>query len=379
MTIALPFTAITAALLLLSCNGGAGGKGESSSGALLEVHRDRSTPPPAPLPARVARGANYASTHPGGGYGSEQSAHELDTLHLLGVDWIALSPFAFQPGAGADAIAGYDEASDSYVHRRGPSVDSALTREIAEAHRRSMHVLMKPHIWSHDFGNGEWHGTIRQSDSIAHRRWWRSYCAYILHYARLSERTGCEVFCLGVELERQTLEHPDEWRGLIRDVRQIYHGKLTYAAHWEREYWQLAFWDNLDIVGLNAYFPVPLGDEASAEEIATALAPRFDSAAALAQRLGRPLWFTEAGYRAERGTLREPWRENSGVYDPDLQARAIEGMMRAVDQQPGIVGVFLWKAFTSPEGARAAGEDSTFLFRDRPSEAVVRRWYAEHE
>lgn len=43
------------------------------------------------------------------------------------------------------------------------------------------------------------------------------------------------------------------WRRLIAEVRQVYRGRLTYAANFD-QYHQVGFWDALDFMGINAYF-----------------------------------------------------------------------------------------------------------------------------
>lgn len=52
---------------------------------------------------------------------------------------------------------------------------------------------------------------------------------------------------------RQQLDQ--HWRQLIQQTRQIYNGQLTYAANFD-QYQSVGFWDDLDLIGINAYFPL---------------------------------------------------------------------------------------------------------------------------
>ncbi|MFT6963193.1 MAG: hypothetical protein ACJAWV_002927 [Flammeovirgaceae bacterium] len=56
----------------------------------------------------------------------------------------------------------------------------------------------------------------------------------------------------------QSINHRRElilahWHQLIAKTRKLYSGKLTYAANFDN-YQNIAFWDKLDFIGINAYF-----------------------------------------------------------------------------------------------------------------------------
>ena len=340
----------------------------------------RASPPNLPdrtLSEGFQRGVNYAHVHSRGhGYGSEASARELDWLAAMGVTHIAITPFGYQHGATADRLAGWDSVGDRFVPRDGSMSDASLRNEIAAAHARGIAVTIKPQIWSHDFWNGlEWHGSVRQREGREHETWWRSYRAFALHYARLASDAGAETYCVGVELVQVSVRYPDEWRSLIAETRSFYKGALTYAAHWDREPEAIGFWDDLDAIGVNAYFPLNVPDTAGVDALVAAWRPYADRLSLLSRAGQRPIVFLEAGYRPVRGTFREPWRYDGGEVDLSVQARGYEAMFRALHDSTWFLGVYLWKAFTDPDRASQFGEDMGFTFRRRPAEMVVRRWY----
>ena len=45
------------------------------------------------------------------------------------------------------------------------------------------------------------------------------------------------------------------WRDIIKETREIFEGQLTYAANFDN-YMFVDFWDDLDFMGINAYFPL---------------------------------------------------------------------------------------------------------------------------
>ena len=59
---------------------------------------------------------------------------------------------------------------------------------------------------------------------------------------------------VGTQLDR-TLHFEDDWRLIIATVRRYFEGTLTYAANWT-DYEKVPFWDALDVIGIQAYFPL---------------------------------------------------------------------------------------------------------------------------
>jgi hypothetical protein len=334
------------------------------------------------LPHGFVRGISYAHVHRRGhGYGSSVSASTLARLGRMGVDGLALMPFGYQRRATDERVFGFPgHGGDSgFFSGVDPSLlDHHLLREVRAAHRLGMRVMIKPHVWSNDYWHGqEWHGTIRQRDAAGHARWWRSYRALILHYARLARRAGAEQYCIGTELVQMSTRYPDEWRALAADVRKVYEGQLTYAAHWDRELDQIAFWDALDFIGVNAYFPLDASDAAPVERLVDAWRPHRQRLARLARATGKPVVFTEAGYRPVTGTFRRPWRQRHRRLDPEAQARAFSALFRAFSDQSWWHGIYIWKVYTDPRRGYERGPDS-FSFLQLPAEGVIRaRWAAK--
>jgi hypothetical protein len=326
------------------------------------------------------RGVNFAHIHRRGhGYGSDAAAAELDSLHALGVRWIAITPFGYQHDATADEITGYPghEGRSEFFGSTDPSMtDDDLTRQVSDAHALGLHVTLKPHLWSRDFWHqGEWQGSIRQASDEQHARWWKSYRAFMLHYAELAEATATEQLCIGTELINMTTAHPDEWRTLIRDIRTVYGGALTYAAHWAAEFSAITFWDAIDYIGINEYFPLDVPDTASVEDLVRAWGPRREVLRSLAERYGKPIIFMEAGFRAGRSCFRKPWADTRGPRDDDCQSRGYEALFRTFGNERWWNGVYFWKSFTDPDMIEKRGSDP-FSFRRHQAQDVLQQWFS---
>jgi len=350
-------------------------------------------PPPSGLSPHVIRGVNYAHLHRGGlGYGSEASRRELANLYDLGIRWVALTPFGYQHSVNQDHIAGYDPdeplaaflkaADDPEANRPGRDrslTDQHLADQVKHAHELGIKVLIKPHIWSRDFWRGEdWHGTIDQDSPQAHERWRRSYLRFMLHHARLARDTEADALCIGTELVEQTLKHPDDWRTLIAEVRKVYPGKLTYAAHWDREFNGISFWDDLDAIGICAYFPLDVPEDAEVPQIVEAWDKHKTLIAQTHQRFGKPVVFLEIGYRPATNALKEPWQDSGGEVDTAIQQRAYEAMFRAFADEPWWHGLFIWKTFTANQHHDHHEDGPGYSFRHQPAEQVIKHWFTQN-
>lgn len=340
----------------------AGSCGDSPKAAPASLSFARSLPPD------FQRGVNHAHIHRRGhGYGSAVSAEELAELKKLGVNWIAIMPFGYQASA---------ETSELVGPRDLTLTDKNLADEIAAAHRLGIRVTLKPHIWSHDFWDGkEWSGTIRQESAAEHARWWKAYREIALHFAGHAEAEKADAYCIGTELVGMTANHQAEWRELIADIRQIYRGPLTYAAHWEKEFDRVEFWDALDFIGVSAYFPLDTPEGASVEQLVAAWQPHRQRIAKLQSKFMKPVLFMEVGYRAVADCHRQPWLYSGGRPDAQAQARAYEAVFRAFAGESWWQGAYFWKTYSDPARAAVGDEDTDFCFRGHPAESVVGKWY----
>ncbi len=319
------------------------------------------------LPAGFVKGVNQAHVHRGGrGYGSDIAREQLQTLRGIGFDWVALTPFGYQSTAHANTIRMGDRSM----------TDDNLLHEIRHAHQAGLRVLIKPHIWSRDFWTGDqWHGSIRQNNDADQAQWWSAYRALILHYAKIAQAGRADAFCLGTELVLMTRGQAQRWQDLIREVRAIYQGYLTYAAHWDQEWRDIKFWEDLDAVGISMYFPIDAPDDADVDQLVRAWKPWREKLDAFAQTLDQPIVFLEVGYRPALGSFRKPWEYEGGQYDEPTQARAFDAMFQALHDAPWWRGVFVWKSFTDPDHTERHTDRADFSFQNRAGEQVLARWF----
>jgi hypothetical protein len=300
-----------------------------------------------------------------GGYHAPAVEKQLDAFSRLGADAVSLMPFAFQRGP--------DRPELRFLNR-GPAseTDIGLIHAARAARARGMRVLWKPHVW---VAGASWPGEIAMKSEADWAAWWRSYRRYVLHHALLARWAGADLFCVGVELSK-TVGREAEWRDLIAAVRLFYPGPVTYAANWYGDLESVRFWDQLDSIGVDAYFPLaekPGAGKAELERGARLVAERLARAS---RRFGKPILLTEVGFAARKEAWMEPHVEG-GQYSEEDQAAAYEALLAALDRRhPWLAGTFVWKAFSAP-GAGRHGQDADFRFQGRKAEGAIRRYYSQ--
>ena len=300
----------------------------------------------------------------------------MKLLVAHGANAVALTPFAYQPTADAAEIHGY--GPDDPGATPDPTLrDADVAAEVAAAHELGLRVMLKPHIWAGDFHHGEeWHGTIRQNSAEEHARWFASYRRFILGWTDFAAEHNVAAISLGTELVEMTTTYPDDWRALIAEIRERFDGIVTYTAHWEKEYEAITFWDELDYIGIAAYFPLDAPAEAGVDELVAAWRPWIDEITTVADRFDRPYILLEAGYRPVSATWHEPWAYSGGTPDTNAQVIAFDALFRAFDEEPRYAGLYIWKTFTDKLEGFQQGEQLDFSFLDLPTAATVKKhWY----
>ena len=293
----------------------------------------------------------------------------LVRLRDLGVTHLTLVAFGWQERAssteiGVDTTAGW--YSESHVGIR------TLSRQ---AHALGMEVILKPHLWVGGYDEAQNRSKIGFESAARWRAWEAEYRRFLMMYARLAAEVAADVLVLGTELTRAATERPDFWRGLAADVRAVYDGDLTYAANWHEAYRQVPFWDALDYVGVQAYFPLTDAESPSSAALRDGWASHRDDLAAVHERTGRPILFTEVGYRSAPGAAKAPWtwpeRDEATTPNDALQARCYQAFLSIFAQAPWMKGSIIWKWHPPAEVERRTG----FTPQGKPAEAVLRRWF----
>ena len=180
-----------------------------------------------------------------GGYLTPSSDKSLGQIKDLGTNWVSILVTWYQTNCWS---------SDMHPTGRTPT-DESLIHGIRKAHELGIKVMLKPHLDLLDTSDGSWRGEIGCLRDPDWDQWFAKYTDFLMHYVDIANKENVEMICIGTELSTTASVKGYMWRDLIKKVRGKYKGLLTYAAHWDR-YLDIRFWDRLDYVGINAYFPL---------------------------------------------------------------------------------------------------------------------------
>ena len=153
---------------------------------------------------------------------------------LTGANLIILVPNGLQETPQSETIARETQAN---------ATDEEFLSIIEYAHSLGLSVALKPTV---NCMNGTWRAHISFFDKDVPcepkwSNWFASYTAFQLHYAALAEKSGCEMFIAGCEMVMS--EHRDaEWRKLISDIKEVYHGPVSYNTDKYQED-NVTWWD----------------------------------------------------------------------------------------------------------------------------------------
>lgn len=351
-------------LALVSPHGGTDGRGRTADPG-PEAPRTAEPALP-PLPHRFQRGVAYAHSWRGGGYGTPSSVRTLEELRGLNVDWIALTPFGYQRTPGETRVM-------TIFDRPGHETDRAMEGDIRQARRLGMEVLLKPHIW---IDHGNWPGAIAFEDPAEFEAWFESYGEMIRHYARFAAESGVGALSIGCELKGVSAVDEARWRSFIAELRSLYPGRLLYAANWD-EFERVPWWDALDAVGINAYFPLSEQPDPTPEELMAGASEVRRRIEVFQRRVGKPVVFTEIGFGSVRGAAAQPWlADRSAPLDLELQRHCYEAVARTFSDAPWLEGVFWWKWFSAASEQPGGMDHDPFSPRNKPAERVIEAWYA---
>ena len=295
----------------------------------------------------------------------------LDTLASWGATTVVVCPYGFQAALDAPDIRGNGGGWHS------ESGDGIRTLA-AEARKRGMRLTIKPHLW---VGRGAFTGDIAMRSEADWQRWEAAYRAFVMPYARLSTEIGAEWFVVGTELGVAARTREAFWRGLADSVRTVFPGRITYAANWYGDLDTVPFWDALDAVGVQAYFPLAEGaTRPDSAALVRAWTPHLALMEGIARASGKPVVFTEVGYRSVATAAREPWawasRDVTETPDAAMQADLYRAFFAAVWPQPWFGGAVVWK--TEPAAEQREGRHAVdFSPQGKPAARVLRRaWTA---
>ena len=248
--------------------------------------------------------------------------------------------------------------------------DAAVVAAIQNLQAQGITVTLKPHVDSDD---GIWRGEFTwptSATTTAEKQawltaWFTSYEAFILHFAQIASENNVGIMVIGTEFAQLTgnncagscRTYWDQYvitplRAQYPDLKLVYGANATSAGD---EFTTVTFWDDVDIIGVDGYFPVATNsDDPTVAELVEAWngtdaseSGDFDivtSLSGVASQHNKPLIFSEIGYESTTGSNVAPYNYNvNNAVDDQEQANCYEAFFEVFSQQTSwMKGVFWW-------------------------------------
>jgi hypothetical protein len=280
-----------------------------------------------------------------------------------------------------------------------------LAAAVRRAHAQGFRVLIRPQV---DVGRTDAQSKPRDlidKGDADRRRWFDSYKAMLSRYARVARDTQAEGFVVGAGLSAMTNDVTDrnEWRAIVEQLRsgalmgddKGFTGEVTYAAQWDsivEDTKDLTdtpfFWDLLDSITIDAYFPVADGSAGGNPSVA-ALQEGWTTRAfgglpqspvalvrALHEEYDKPVRFT-LGYLSQTGTATFPEkgsadnRRSGGKTARAPQFRAVHAafdVWAPIATEGWFKGISWWEW---PASGRGGVNDDSFSFQGKTAEVEI--------
>lgn len=244
---------------------------------------------------------------------------------------------------------------------------------ITKLKNHNLRIMLKPQLW---VWHGEYTGYIEMNNEAEWTTLEKSYSKFILDFAELAEETNTEMFCIGTELEKFIENRPEYWTELIAEIKNVYSGKLTYAANWD-EYKRTPFWNALDYIGIDAYFPISDSKTPTVEACKMGWQDHKTTIKKYSDSISKPVLFTEFGYRSVDYSTKEPWKSDRSMTQVNLvaQTNATIALFDTFWDEPWFAGGFMWKWFNNHE-AVGGHDNSQFTPQNKPVEQEISKYYS---
>ncbi len=247
-----------------------------------------------------------------------------------------------------------------------------LGRLVDAARERGLRIMVRPLLDEANLRtpSGGWRGTIRPPDLEG---WFESYEQVLTPYLKVAADAKADEFVLATELTSLQPEH-DHWEALARSAAKDFPSTLSYTFNWDAADAEMV--PPKGAAGVDLYFAVDLGPDATVEELIEALTQQI---MAKPTSLRSTMVAQEVGIAAEDDAYRHPW--NWGGADVTnlnhkIQVNWFTAACEAV-RESGLKGIYYWMLDSSidPDQVDPTTEGSAG-FIGRPGEKAIERCFA---
>ncbi|CAA0186671.1 glycoside hydrolase [Tenacibaculum maritimum] len=299
---------------------------------------------------------------------SSEAIHrnEIRPLRKASTNYVALMPFGFIKSLTSPEII-YNSNKQWFGETK-----EGVAQYASVFQKEGIKLMLKPQIWV-------WRGAFTGAIEMDTEEHWKllesSYEKFILTYAELAASLKVNIFCIGTELEKFVVNRPLFWKALIRKIKRIYKGKLTYAANWD-EFKRVPFWNELHYIGVDAYFPLSNHKSPTILQLKEGWKVHKEEVKKVQQQFNKKILFTEYGYRSIDFMAKEPWNSEriAGNVNLKNQVNALEVIHQQFWEEDWFAGGFLWKWFHNHHEV-GGSNNNRFTPQNKPAEVKIKELY----
>lgn len=300
-------------------------------------------------------GMTWGWTGVRGSWATPAASDSLRAMVDLDVNWVGIAFGALQATAQSTTIAFADEPTVS---------DDEVRWAIREAKGHGLKVCLKPVV---NVADGTWRAFISFFDEEVPGEpswadWFASFTRFVVHYARIAEEEGCEMFCVGCEMV-QSDQREAQWRAVIGEVRAVYTGSVTYNCDKYQED-RVLWWDAVDIISSSGYYPLGEWDR------------QLDRIGAVVAREGKPFFFMESGCPSRTGSAARPndWTLVGSPSESE-QADWYADAFAACDTRDWVQGFMLWDWPAALYAKEDAAANDDYCVYGKAAASVIQEHY----
>jgi len=284
----------------------------------------------------------------------------------ISTNWIAIVPFLFMKNNTPEITYNCDK-------NWWGSTPEGITNTVKYAKKNHIKTFLKPHFWVENVG---WAGELSFSQK-GWITWEENYTKHILYLATLANSLKIDMLCIGVELKSSVAKRAKFWSQLIPKIKNVYSGKLTYASNWDN-YSQVPFWDQLDYIGIDAYFPLSQQKNPSKKTLLQKWKYHSKEINRFSIKNNKQILFTEMGYRSTNKCAGNQWeienRNDTTEINMASQINAYNALFETFWQKNWFAGGFIWEWHTSDNNAGGI-QNSNYTPQHKPSEKIIKQWF----
>ncbi len=293
---------------------------------------------------------------------ADKNYPSITEVKNIGANWVCIMPYAF-----VDETKG--EIKYNHPKQWWGEKTEGIAKAIFLAKQNGMQVMVKPMLW---LKNGKYTGELAFDQYTKWGTFEESYHKYLWEFAEIADSLNAEIFCLGTELKSFIQFKPNYFPETITTFKDSFNFKLTYAANWDN-YKNITFWNKLNFIGIDAYFPGSTKSLPSVEEAGQAMVRTKYELKDFAEKNQKQILFTEYGFRSCINCAGKPW-EHSSCTDINFscQLNTYTAFFEKLYHEDWCAGGFLWKWYDT-ESEFPASMESDYSPQGKPTIEVIKQ------